>query len=270
MPLSSQNSTETCRLLVHFGYHKALTQFFKQIFTLLTEQLGWYYRHHNSNLQAFYTDVLERDEKRLVGVDHWLIDFDRLPNFLGSHVIRDPRDLLISGYRYHLWCNEKWACRPMDARLHKRLELESLGLNKNAQSKSYQQLLNSVDEHTGLMIELNWRRPHFQQMAEWNYQDPRILELRYEEVFGNESGEVMKLLLHYGLLEHEALPIAKFADQISFLQLSKKKQTGENEHASVGRIDRWKSELPSQLRQEFKNRHGELLVQLGYESNQNW
>ena len=75
------------------------------------------------------SDSLE-NETDLIFANHSQLELDELGDFVGSHMIRDPRDVIVSGYFYHLWTDEAWAHVAHD---------EFAG-------KSYQQHLNSLDQ----------------------------------------------------------------------------------------------------------------------------
>lgn len=253
-------------LIVHFGYHKAMTMLFKQVFEHLANANGWEFGHHNTDADSFFSAVNSSDSTRIHSLNNLPVNLDLLPcPFVGAHIVRDPRDLLVSGYRYHLWCNEAWAKEaPMNGYIRSNLDLIHLGLKQEDYDRSYQELLNSVDQSIGLRIELDWRRPHFEQMLGWDYNRSEILELRYEEIFGNEVSEFERLFVHFGLIPKQYQRTLKFLKQISFDQLQKKGGTGSKQHATIGAHGQWKEFLPDELQDEFNHRHYTLIDKLGY------
>lgn len=260
-------------LMLHFGYHKAMTVFFRKVFSDVASKYGWHQKHHRSRINDFYEDI-EKYRKSgttsIISINNKKIDLDSLPTYIGTHIVRDPRDLLVSSYRYHLWCSEKWIKKPMDQARRDLLCLEELGLTEQAKGKSYQELLNSVSKIEGYKLELNSRRPAFQQMFDWNYANPRILEIRYENIFGNEEEIFAKIFTHYGLPVSEVNQLRTIVNKHSFKSLKQKQATGKQQHAEVGSPSQWKTYLPLEIQQEFQKKYGKLLIKLGYEKNDSW
>ena len=69
---------------------------------------------------------------------------------------------------------------------------------KYPQTESYQEYLNTLSPESGMILEALWRKSHFDQMQAWNFHNPRILEMRYEDIVGNERAAFEQLFLHYG------------------------------------------------------------------------
>lgn len=258
------------QLVVHFSYHRSMTSFFSRVFSEVAYLFNWYHKHHNSRIDDFYKDVDGIKRTSIISVNNRSIDFEKLPSYVGSHLIRDPRDLLVSGYKYHLWCKEKWVRRPMSLNFKDKLRLEELGLADKAKGKTYQKLLNSLDEVEGYKLEMNWRGRSFKQMSQWNYSNSNILEIKYEEIFGNEVKIFEKLFKHYGFPEEKIDKSLDIVRRNSFASLKKKGRTGKSKHAAVGSPSQWKTSLPKEIREAFKNEYGDLLMSLGYEKNLSW
>ncbi len=94
--------------LIHCAYHKCMIVYIKLVFTplfngMLLSRFGRY-RHFRSNINAFYTYL---GHYRLLSLNNHCPDLNKLGDFRMTRFIRDPRDLIISGYFYHQNCNEK-------------------------------------------------------------------------------------------------------------------------------------------------------------------
>ena len=48
-----------------------------------------------------------------------------------------------------------------------------------------------------MILEMVFRRDAFEQMGRWNYHNPAVLELRYEQIIGNEAECFRQLFEHY-------------------------------------------------------------------------
>jgi len=101
-----------------------------------------------------------------------------LAGVLGVHVVRDPRDVLVSSYYAHRFSHptEYWP-----GLVEHRAQLQAQSLRD------------------GLLAEVQCRRLQFKQMDEWNYSAPHILELRFEDLVEEPVHELRRALGHLGL-----------------------------------------------------------------------
>lgn len=262
-----QQEPEPVHCLMHFSYHKCMTNLFVSVLGSLAYHNGWYHKHHNAVLSGFLEDVRNRKGYRFISVNNVPVDFDRINvPYLGTHLVRDPRDLILSGYRYHLWCREKWTQEPMSDDFRMRIRLKEIDSSLDSGLLTYQELLNKVDVETGLLIEYYWRFRHLVQMNAWNYQNPNILELKYESVFEHETELFEKILRFYQLPESVVQAGIMLAQQYSFAERKASGETGEGKHVSKGIIRQWESELPASLKNLVSVDFSDLLIKLGYQT----
>jgi len=242
-----------------------MTSYFVQVFTAVAKEFNWYKKHHNGVIESFYQDVFSISNTSIISVNNVPVDFERINvPYRGSHIIRDPRDLLVSGYKYHRWCRETWVTKPMEKWLAQVLKLDQFEFDKELKAGSYQDVLNQVDEVTGYLLELNYRQSQFNQMLEWDYNNPHLYEFKYEDVFGNETAVFSNLFKHYGFSEKMIEMALPYAEEYSFKNLRNKGGTGEQKHASTGFSGQWKKDIPREILEEFTRRHPGLLAKLNY------
>jgi hypothetical protein len=258
-------------LILHFGYHKCLTSFYQRLMQALSTEFGFAWRPFYDDTAKFRHAALNEPGNRvLLLTDRDDVQWDELPAFRGSHFIRDPRDLVVSGYFYHLWTKEAWCQSPNFA------WSAIVGLPQFAQVEpdpsrwprgvSYQAYLNRLDPERGMLLEMLSREGTFQQMRRWNFSNPRILEIRYEEFAGNEEASCARLFDHYGFgsrLRQRGLELAR---KFGLKSQAKKEKT----HIRSGAVGQWAVNFPPAVKDEFKKAHGDLLVRLGYERNMDW
>lgn len=174
----------------------------------------------------------------------------QLGGFRGTHMIRDPRDMVVSGWYYHLRCTETWAITP-----HQRYG-----------GRSYQEILNDLGPHDGLMAEIEeTTRRTLVHMARWNYEQPDFLELRYEDLLTNERVWFERVFQHYGFAEALARDSLAIADKHSRDNLP----VGD-EHVRSGEPGEWRGHFKPDHIARFKKLTGHLLVDLGYEQSLDW
>lgn len=258
-------------LILHVTYHKCLTLYYKRIMNRLTAEFPFTWKDYFGDSASFNQDAVSGSGKRVICLtDRDDIMWDKLPNYRGSHFIRDPRDLIVSGYHYHMWTREEWCLAPNFPWRHyvsrPFFELVEPEVAKYPQNISYQTYLNSLDRERGMILEMIFRRDTIVQMQRWNYHNPNVIELRYENVIGNETESFNRLFEHYRFHRRARQRGVELATQ---LRLENQKK-GDTKHIRSGETKQWKEELPPRVQEVFKQAHGDVLVQLGYERDLNW
>src|ERR1700679_2284360 len=94
--------SQTSPQLVCFSYHKSGTTLFLHVMTKVCEKL-------NLTLVNHYGMVDQLDlEPDVFLLPHSLLRVPPERPYRAIRLIRDPRDVWVSGYLYHLRCDEKW------------------------------------------------------------------------------------------------------------------------------------------------------------------
>jgi len=78
------------RFLVHCGYHKVGSYWFARVLGGIADHYGLRFQNCEQSQLAPDTDIFMQQ--------HSYIDMTELPQLAGSHLIRDPRDMIESGY----------------------------------------------------------------------------------------------------------------------------------------------------------------------------
>ena len=109
-------------------------------------------------------------------------------------------------------------------------------------------------------------------MATWNYADPRIVELRYEDAITDGSGTFSRLFRHYGFTDHAIERSVDLAAQSSFERVEQRSlgDVRDGRHLRSGVPGQWRDEFLPSHRELFKELAGESLVTLGYETDDRW
>jgi|GEM_PF-822518 len=258
-------------ILVHFSYHKCLTKYYAAVVHTLAREFGFGWVNCEKNYGRFLHAATALRGKRVVLLDEWSnIAWDKLPPYRGTHFVRDPRDLVVSGYHYHLRTHEAW-CRDEPYTwqaivAHPLFPYVETNPAKFPRAETYQAYLNSLDKERGLIVELLWRDGKFKHMARWNYHNPNILEMKYEDIVGNEAAAFEKILAFYQM--HPRL-IARGVELAEAHSL-KHQTAARNHHIRKGTHGQWREEFTPLVKQLFKQEWSALLIQLGYEENADW
>ena len=215
-----------------------------------------------------------------------------LRHFRGFHVVRDPRDILVSSYYSSLktHSSENWP------------ELDG-----------HRKKLRSHSREDGLLLEMDFITDVFEALASWKYDDPRVLEVKMEDLMRNNYTVFLKIATHLGLVDENdestssisiqtknqfrlirnraaaSTPatkwLAAYPKKIPVLNLlgiihrnrfaakSGGRLPGaedQGSHYRKGVAGDWRNHFTKKIENEFKMRHGNLLVKLGYEDNLDW
>jgi hypothetical protein len=233
------------QLVVHCGHHKAGTVWFRQVLLSIIGHYGLRQQEGKADALAPATDLAF-----YAHAGSFRPDQVGARPFRGSHLVRDPRDLVVSGYEYHRVCHEAWTRRPYPA-------YGGLG---------YQDYLHSLDEHDGLMAEIQWMSTFTAaEMSDWDYHQPQFLELRYEEAMADEGETFSRLFRWYGFDEAAVALGLEAVDRLSL-----RRGGAIPRHARSGRPGEWQDRLAPDHIDRFKELTGDLTVHLGYETDPGW
>ncbi|MEM6484980.1 MAG: sulfotransferase domain-containing protein [Pseudomonadota bacterium] len=226
--------------------------------TLFNRVLPWSggHFHYNSDIRRFYDSFREY---RIASVNNRFIELDQLEEFRLTRFIRDPRDLVVSGYFYHLKGREAWCNlpNPTERDWFFANGVVPEGLRQNG--SSYTTYLRSLSEEDGLLAELEFRFEHFASMAKWPENHPAILTLRYEDVIQDEVGAFMAMFDHY---EFGSLERRLGLWLVERFSLARRLQ--EDQHIRNPAVGQWRQHFTPRVRNAFETQWRSLIDRLGY------
>jgi hypothetical protein len=217
------------------------------------------YRHFNSNRGAFET---ERHRSRVASVNNVNIDLDALgPDYRISRFVRDPRDLIVSGYHYHRRGAEPW-CLEVDPDPEKWLVTSNRPVPSALRpGESVSSCLQRLDQEEGLLAEMELRARHFESMRQWPQDDERIRVWHYENIVGNEREAMSEVAAHYGLPWLLRMKVARNAVRFDASHAMAAKHAHVRDPAS----GQWRSLFTPRVEAEFNDRYRDLLERYGYD-----
>jgi hypothetical protein len=214
------------------------------------------YRHSQSVLDLFYQNV---DKYKVASVNNQALDLQTLGNsFYISRFIRDPRDLVVSGYFYHRRGVEKWSNFVDPDALSWRY-VNGHVPEQMPGGQSFAGYLQGLNEEDGLIAEIDFRKNHFESMMQWPVDDPRIKLFRYEDIIGNELEVFGAIFSHYGL----SWPERKLGLLLAH-HLSAKKRMHKTKHIRNPTTGQWKNHFTPKVERYFENKYGGILERYGY------
>lgn len=168
----------------------------------------------------------------------------------GFHIIRDPRDLMVSGYFWHI-SDLSVDSNPWNAERRARLRAEP-------------------DQEAGLLREVEFSRCYFDAMAEWDYARPDILEMRFETMIADPLPFLRDAFAFVGLPTGD---LERIVAEHDFQRLAGGRSRGQEAREQKyrkGIAGDWRNHFTPRITDAFKRHCGDLLVRLGYEPDLNW
>lgn len=273
---------------LHLTHHKCGTRWMNSICSEVCMSLGKTWQSaSNKNLFNGNMDQFARTNRvhflSYTNAEYEWVSMD--PDVMGFHVIRDPRDILVSSYFSSL-------------KTHSDRNWPEL--------TEHRKQLQGASEEEGILLEMDFITDVFESLAKWNYEDARILEVKMEDLMLNNYREILRIFSHLGLLKEDdkstsslkvqAVGLLRSAvnrlsvvhlypDVIPVLNLLaivhrnrfEGKAGGRNpgdenrdSHYRKGISGDWKNHFTFHIRDRFKQQYGGLLVSLGYVVSNEW
>ena len=276
-----------------FGHHKCATRYIINILNIVNKYLELnHIEFHNdelfnSNLEnsiiqknldfVYYTNAKYKHITK--------IENNNIFNYKGFHLIRDPRDILISAYFSHK---------------------NSHPVNEWTELKKIKKKLNSVSLIEGIKYEMSLLKENLIDLEEWNYTNPEIYELKFENLIEKPveiitdifvfldlvdfhcvdtsikalSKELINSISHKLIkkkpIKTKKIPLTKLLNAIivnDFKVLSHGRNNGTVDnlsHYRKGISGDWKNYFNNDIKEKFKKDFPNLLIKLGYEENNEW
>lgn len=250
---------------VHCGYHKCLTMYSRKIYrrasialtlspvVLRKKRRGFRHYFHR---QDAWLDNCERFG--MTSLSGHYPDLDRFEDIRVVRFIRDPRDLIISGYFYHKRGGERW-CKyrdPIDVDYEVVNGVVPSTLPKDRSLTGY---LNEVSVEEGLAAEVEFRRNHLESMMQWPGDDERVMVCRYEDLLGNEAETFGRI---FSFLGQPAWLVRKAErDAHRYRAGAKEAKKG---HARNPKSEQWRKFFSPTLNENFVKKYEPLLKRYRY------
>eukprot|EP00850_Spirogloea_muscicola_P014517 SM000105S13862 [mRNA] locus=s105:152531:154704:+ [translate_table: standard] len=265
----------TAPMIVHLAHHKTGTAWFSRVFRIYELRTNRKFAKNGPDTCNNRIDICQIANAAPASLLQ--LRKHRLP-YRAIMTVRDPRDVVVSGYFYHLTTNESWVHVP----------------RPDFNGRSFQEMLRSVSKHEGINLEIDllnggvWDDGKHGAYASAlrNFmllRDSRLAFVRYEDMWETENERLGSAFAAIG----SWYGISKAADLKIFVQAAIKvgleaapyrsaakavllpEDTGKN-HFRKGDPGDWKNHMAWSNRAYFKNKLGTFLEDLGYESSSSW
>ena len=282
------NHSNNAPLIAYFGHHKCASTWINDTNLAISLKMGITFRNVNNphmfghNLPVF----IENNRIDFLGYSNAEYEHvKRLENFKGFHVIRDPRDIAVSSYFSHLHTHstDHWP--------------ELVGHRKR---------LQKLDFEEGLIADVEFTRNVYEDLFNWNYEQPNVMELKIEEMTRNPYEILTATYRFLGLVDvsnstaaaivarilsyinrflrrvgwrqpiYRKIPLGEVLTIQYMHRFSKKARTrrpGQEDrqsHYRKGVAGDWKNHFSEAHRAYFKVHFSGLLFKLGYQGDNEW
>jgi hypothetical protein len=257
-----------------FCYHKVGTALLSKIF-------GQICKAADLSFQVLYGKQTQLPQDFDVTLfAHSLVDFNKKSSpFIGVHIIRDPRDIIVSGYLHHCRTVEKW-CTNTDFSQNTPILFPRVPLSQQHRTEkwkiryleslegiSYQQKLLNMSVQDGLLFEMShygaWT---IQSMREWDYHQDNILELQFESLMNNYDNTFRLIFSFLGFSETEIEVAISIAEKHDIGRKSSK-EIQKMTHVYSKKTTKWAEYFDQIHREAFYNKFGDVLIELDYEKS---
>lgn len=192
--------------LIRLGYRKCLTHYMDAVFDKN--------RHYFHSQRKGFVEHLETQKPgRFISINNNVFWPERkiFQNARMVHLIRHPKDIVISSYFYHKKGSEQWTIEPIFRLWLYRLafELDHM-LNDNEKKLldprlTYQHLLENLPLEKGMIAEMILLKFIHTFNPIPFYQSPIIQTFRFEEMVNNMEGSIQQICQSWQLSEEETV-----------------------------------------------------------------
>jgi len=290
-----KNGRNSEMLRVYFGHHKAATSWVIKIISDL------------AYLNAFSLEVLNTSKECtpeiVSGLRAGNVNILALRNadpnclsslgqYRGFHIVRDPRDIVVSSYFSHRKTHptENWP----ELRTHK----------QKLQAMSIEDGILCDMEFCEKLTTLGFDVKPFGSMAEWDYENDDVMELRYEDIVTSPYDNFIEIFQFLEMFDEVEIGLKSLSKHVlrilkgnilkgysgntvrinswnllasiyenRFAKKAGGRVRGEentSSHYRKGIAGDWRNYFTDRHKARFKELYGDIVVNLGYEEKNIW
>jgi hypothetical protein len=254
-----------------FTHHKVSTVLMSNVFRKISNDLGLKYCKVYGHCEEAPSNA------DIVLFEHGLVSQSVLDSeFIGVHIRRDPRDIVVSGYLYHRHTTEEWCTNVPDVS-QETVSSPQVDYSIEHMSKewkgsfiasldgmSYQQKLLRLNKSDGINFEIdNYASWTIDALQAWDYTNPKVMELKMEDISENFENIFLELFEFLGFSGSAMKQCMQRAREQNINSMSEK-QIQKNKHIHGGSLSKWKKHFSEENESYFNQRFAGVVELLGY------
>jgi hypothetical protein len=246
----------TPHLIAFWGQHKCGSNWINRITEAVATRIGLRYEKF-SRPTEFDRDLPAHVARNGLQCVSWVNAEHRMIkdlDYRAYHVVRDPRDILVSAYFSHLKTHptDRW---PRLAEFRPKLQ--------------------AVSKDEGLMMEFDFIKDVFRRLREWDLSDQRTLTLRLEDISPDPPAAFRRAFEFVGFFDAglSEWGFKRIMKRFRFEKMSGGRRRGvenRDSHFRKGEHGDWKNHFTAEHTAYFKAQLNDILVKYGYERGDAW
>ena len=108
-----------------------------------------------------------------------------------------------------------------------------------------------------------------ENLQAWNYLQPNILEVQFDAVMNNFDHWFLEIFKHLSFSPRQTKEAIKLARKHDLGRKSNK-EIEKMKHVSSKNSSKWQEYFEDCHKEKFKSNFGNILIDLGYEKNNDW
>ena len=271
-------------LFAYYGHHKCASTWIHTVLDAVCADAGWRlsYLPEAKDFAGDLPGYVARHGTDFVSYVNAEIEHARsLPAHRAFHVVRDPRDIITSGYFSHRSTHPTHAWPEL---------------------LPHREKLQDLPKREGMLEEIEFSGQFLDRMAAWDYEQDHVLELRQEQFTTDPYRGFLRVFEHLGALDGSHYNKARWPGYLvsSALNILHRKnslvprkkrssipgerllgivydqryekhaggrgkgETDEKSHYRKGQANDWQNHFEDVHVEAFKDRYGDLVERLGY------
>jgi hypothetical protein len=183
-------------LRVFFGHHKCASQWITLVIERMCNEMGWKYICAYQNTINKYKGIqdlidIEKPDFLILPESTHKRTLEIRVEYKGFHIIRDPRDIIVSCYFSH-------------KNSHK--------ITKFIPTQEHKDMLQSLSKKDGMDYEISISKVFIENLFQWNYNYNNILETRFEILTNSSIEEFERIFTFLDILKNDN-PTSQFVYQ---------------------------------------------------------
>ena len=193
--------------------------------------------------------------------------------FVGIRVIRDPRDIIVSGYLYHKRTSERWANRvtkqgqqylgfpDVPKSLAHESDENKMKFVSQKNGISYREMINSLSTNEGLIYEMHgYAQITINSMLNFR-KHPDVLSVKLEDFESDFNDTLFRIFRHIGEMPEEV--VSELVIRCKKFDISTI-DTSLDPHISTGKVRKWDDYFSEEVLSAYTKIYGVAHEELGY------